>query len=88
MLSEIKTLELDILKTINYQIPAPTVLDFLRVYLQEVLDIGHQGKTSLTKEQEEAIPKNSDSPEGLKLLIFKMAMYLGKMSMHDYELSG
>ena len=87
-IEEIKTLELDILKTINYQIPAPTVLDFLRVYLQEVLDIGHQGKTSLTKEQEEAIPKNSDSPEGLKLLIFKMAMYLGKMSMHDYELSG
>lgn len=32
-IEEIKKLELDILKTINYGIPAPTVLDFLRVYL-------------------------------------------------------
>ena len=32
-IEEIKTLELDILKSINYKIPAPTVLDFLRVYL-------------------------------------------------------
>lgn len=24
----------------------------------------------------------------MRLLVFKMAMYLGKMSMHDYELSG
>ena len=32
-IEDIKTLELDILKSINYKIPAPTVLDFLRVYL-------------------------------------------------------
>lgn len=36
-IDDIKSLELDILKSINYKIPAPTVLDFLRVYLQEVL---------------------------------------------------
>ena len=50
-IEEIKALELDILKAIEYKIPAPTVLDFLRVYLQEVLGIGHVGKTSLTAEQ-------------------------------------
>lgn len=87
-IEEIKGLELDILKSINYQIPAPTVLDFLRVYLQEVLGIGHVGKTSLTAEEKEKIPTSSNTPEGLNHLIFKMAMYLAKMSMHDYELSG
>lgn len=40
-IEDIKSLELDILQVINYQIPAPTVLDFLRIYLKEVLDIGH-----------------------------------------------
>ena len=87
-IEDIKSLELDILQSINYQIPAPTLLDFLRVYLQEVLGIGHVGKTSLTKAEKEKIPTNSETPEGLKLLIYKMAMYLGKMSMHDYDLSG
>ena len=49
-IEEIKTLELDILSHIQYKIPAPTVLDFLRVYLQEVLDIGHMARSSLTAE--------------------------------------
>ena len=84
----IKALELDILKSINYKIPAPTVLDFLRIYLQEVLCIGHVGKTSLTAEEKENLPTSSNTPEGLNHLIFKMAMYLAKMSMHDYDLSG
>ena len=87
-IERIKTLELDILKTIKYKIPAPTVLDFLKIYLKEVLGISHQGNTSLKKEDKDKIPTNSDSPEGLNLLIYKMSMYLGKMSMHHYELSG
>jgi hypothetical protein len=87
-IDDIKGLELDILKSINYKIPAPTVLDFLRVYLQEVLGIGHMGKTSLSAEEKAAIPTSSDTPAGLNHLIYKMALYLGKMSMHDYELSG
>ena len=87
-IEEIKRLELDILQTINYKIPAPTVLDFLRVYLQEVLGIGHVGKTSLTAEEKEQVPTTSNTPAGLNHLIYKMAMYLGKMAMHDYELSG
>lgn len=87
-IEKIKSLELDMLKTIKYKIPAPTTLDFLKVYLKEVLGIGHQGNTSLRKEEKEALPKDSDSAEGQKLLIFKMSMYLAKMSMHDHELSG
>lgn len=84
----IKTLELDYLKTIHYKIPAPTCLDFLRIYLRDVLLIGHLGNTSLRKEEKESMPKNSDSSEGQKLLVLKMAQYLAKMSMHDYDLSG
>ena len=49
-IDDIKSLEKDILSAIKYKIPAPTVLDFLRYYLQEVLCIGHVGKTSLTAE--------------------------------------
>ena len=64
------------------------MVDFLRVYLKDVLNIGHQGKTSLTSEEKERIPTSSDNPEGMKLLIYNMAMFLAKMSMHDYELSG
>ena len=75
---EIKKLELDILVTINYEVSGPTVLDFLGFYLEEVLGIGHNGKTI----------SSSDTPEGLSLLIYKLAIYLAKISMHDYDLSG
>lgn len=44
-IEKIKTLEMDILKAINYRIPAPTSYDFLKVYLKEVLGIGVAGKT-------------------------------------------
>ena len=87
-IERIKALELDMLKQIHYKIPAPTVLDFLKIYLKEVLEINHHGNTSLKKEEKEAIPTNSDTPEGKKHLIYKMAMYLSKMSLHDYDLSG
>jgi hypothetical protein len=36
---KIKNLELDIMRIIKYKIHAPTVLDFLKVYLLEALDI-------------------------------------------------
>ena len=42
----IKALEMDILKTIKYRIPAPTSLDFLKYYLKQVLGIGRTGKTA------------------------------------------
>jgi len=68
-IERIKALELDILKQIHYKIPAPTVLDFLKIYLKEVLGISHFGNTSLKKEEKEAIPTSSDSPEGQMHLI-------------------
>jgi hypothetical protein len=40
----IKNLEMEILKIINYRIPAPTSIDFIKVYLKEVLGIGSVGK--------------------------------------------
>ena len=44
-IEKIKSLEMDILKTIKYRIPAPTSLDFLKYYLKQVLNIGKSGKT-------------------------------------------
>lgn len=63
-IEKIKQMELEILKTIHYKIPAPTVLDFLKVYLKEVLEIGHLGNTSLKKEEKDTLPTNSDCPLG------------------------
>ena len=37
-ISEIKKLELNVLRTIDYKIHAPTILDFLKVYLKDVLN--------------------------------------------------
>ncbi len=33
-IERIKALEMDIMKTISYRVPAPTSLDFLKVYLK------------------------------------------------------
>jgi|TARA_B110000285_G_C15120529_1_gene616826 hypothetical protein len=76
------------MKSINYKISAPTVLDFLKNLLLEVLGINHMGKQSLKKDEKERIKKlKSNTVEGTKLLIYRMAMYLAKMAMHDYEMS-
>jgi cyclin-A len=87
-IERIKQMELDIVKNIHYKIPAPTIFDFLKIQLKEVLGIGHVGNTSLKKEEKEHQPTNSDCEEGQKLLVYKMGLYLAKMSTHDYELSG
>jgi len=84
----IKQMELQIVKTIKYKIAAPSVLDFLKIQLKEVLDIGLMANTSLKKEEKENMPTTSDCVQGRKLLIYKMALYLAKLSQHDYELSG
>jgi len=52
----IKKLELDIMKIIDYKIHVPTVLDFLKVYLVEVLGIKIQSRTE-TRRKEESILK-------------------------------
>ena len=43
-IEKIKQQEIDILRVINYRIPVPTALDFLKYYLKEVLKIGLCGK--------------------------------------------
>lgn len=58
---KIKSLELDYLKVIKYKISAPTILDFLKIYLRDVLYIPHLGNTSLRKEEKEAMPKDSET---------------------------
>lgn len=56
--ARIRSLELDILKVIGYKIHAPTVLDFLKVYLLEALDIHVQSKTITKKKEEQALACN------------------------------
>ena len=51
-MEKIKSLEMEILKTIKYRIPAPTSLDFLKYYLKQVLNIGKSGKSATNKEKE------------------------------------
>ena len=55
---KIKTLELEIMRIIKYKIHAPTVLDFLKVYLLEALDIHIQSKTITKKKEEQALACN------------------------------
>ncbi len=64
-MERIKALEMDILKVINYRIAAPTSLEFLKVYLKQVLNIGKPGKTAAAKdkkEQETNASSGSNSP--------------------------
>lgn len=63
-IEEIRKMEMKMMKIIEYRLSTPSVLDFLKVYLKEVLDISHLGNTSLKKEEKESIPKESDSPAG------------------------
>lgn len=53
-IEKIKGLEMDILKVINYRIAAPTSLDFLKVYLKLVLNIGKCGKSQNKDKKEES----------------------------------
>ena len=62
-ISKIKTLELDIMKSIEYKIHAPTVLDFLKVYLVEVLGIEIQNRTETKKKEENALSMNAQSDD-------------------------
>jgi hypothetical protein len=88
-IEKIKSLEMDILRVINYRIAAPTSLDFLKAYLKQVLNIGKCGKSFSKDKKEESAsnaPLNESNSESL--LIEKMSLYLAKMALHDYELSG
>lgn len=54
----IKALELDMMKVIQYKIHAPTVLDFLKVFLIQVLQIEIVNRTETKKKEEFALKCN------------------------------
>lgn len=60
----IKTLELDIMKVIQYKIHAPTVLDFLKVFLIQVLKIEICNRTETKKKEEFALKCNGKGDKG------------------------
>lgn len=62
-IQKIKTLELEIMKSINYKIHAPTVLDFLKVYLVEVLGIEIQARSETKKKEENALAQNAQQSD-------------------------
>jgi hypothetical protein len=74
------------MRVINYQIHAPTILDFLKVYMVEVLGIEIQSRT-MTKEKEEKAMSQDELMLQQNYLIEKMTIYLAKMSMHDHQLA-
>ena len=61
-ISRIKELELDILGVIHYKIHAPTVLDFLKVYLAEVLGIEIVSRTETKRKEDLALLANNCQP--------------------------
>ena len=85
-MEKIKTLEMDILKTIKDRIPAPTSHDFLKYYLKQVLNIGRSGKS--TNVEVKLAEGETPKPANESLLIEKMSLYLAKMALHDYDLQG
>ena len=44
-MDKIKFLEMDILKAIKYRISAPTALEFLKVYLKDILNISYSSSS-------------------------------------------
>ena len=83
-IARIKSLELDIMKTINYKIHSPTIFDFLKTYLVEVLGIHITNRTETKQKEEIALSHMKDQPNlSESYLIEKMAIYLSKMCMHD-----
>lgn len=59
-IEKIKDLELDIMKSINYKIHAPTVLDFLKVYMVNALGIEILNKTDTKKKEDQALMANNN----------------------------
>ena len=69
-------------------VSTPTPLDFLKTLLFEVLGIEHYRRRSISEAERVRIEGlKSDSVEGTKLLIYRMAIYLAKMAMYSYDFS-
>ena len=63
-IEKIKSLELEIMKTINYKIHSPTVLDFLKVYMVNALGIEILNRTETKKKEELALMANNNYVPG------------------------
>lgn len=63
-IEKIKSLELEIMKSINYKIHAPTVLDFLKVYMVNALGIEILNRTETKKKEELALMANNNYVPG------------------------
>ena len=63
-IEKIKSLELDIMKSINYKIHSPTVLDFLKVYMVNALGIEILNRTETKKKEELALMANNNYVPG------------------------
>lgn len=63
-IEKIKGLELEIMKSINYKIHAPTVLDFLKVYMVNALGIEILNRTETKKKEELALMANNNYVPG------------------------
>ena len=55
---EIKALELDLMQTIQYQVHAPTPLDFLKQFLLDILGIRVGSKSETKQKLEAALEQN------------------------------
>ena len=53
--SVICKLEIEVLKTLNYEVAAPTILDFLKVFLNEVLNIKIMSEIETDKKLDSAL---------------------------------
>ena len=53
------------MKSIDYKIHAPTVLDFLKVYLVEVLGIEIQARSETKKKEENALAQNAQQEDSV-----------------------
>ena len=62
-IKQIKNLELEMMRVIDYKIHAPTVLDFLKVYLVEVLGVEIKNRTETKKKEEVALKINNGELE-------------------------
>jgi hypothetical protein len=57
-INDIKLMELEIMRVIRYKIHAPTVLDFLKQYILDILGIDIQSKTETKLKEEFALMAN------------------------------
>lgn len=67
-IEDIKTQELELLRVLNYRLQAPTILDFLKIHLREVLGIQMLTRDEDKKAYEWAVVRNVELKSQSKFL--------------------